>query len=142
MELFVNDKPLSPYIVPITPIPSNLQVSWQANPGIVSGWNSKDLQINRSGIYPFTLRDGDGCELKDSVRRINQDRADLELIKQLKSTSERVSRYQKALSEEIGRYILEEHRKGHLKLIKASKEGDYFTESDLAKTIEKLIDDF
>lgn len=81
-------------------------------------------------------------ELKDSVRRISQDRADLELIKQLKSISERVERYQKALSEEVGRYILEEHRKGHLKLFKASKEGDYFTESDLAKTIEKLIDDF
>jgi gliding motility-associated-like protein len=63
-----NDKPLQPYVVPILPSPANLQVSWQANPGIVSGWNGKDLQINRSGLYAFTLRDSDGCELKDSVK--------------------------------------------------------------------------
>ena len=55
-----------------------MQVSWQANPGIVSGWNSKDLQINRSGIYLFTLRDSDGCELKDSVRI--EDKCDAVLI--------------------------------------------------------------
>lgn len=81
-------------------------------------------------------------ELKDSVRRIKQDRMDLELEKQLSDFTERLKRYQKELSEEIGSYILNEHRKGNLKLFKASKEGDFFTESDLAKTIEKLIDDF
>lgn len=37
---------------------------------------------------------------------------------------------------------INEHRKGNLALFKISKEGDYFTEADLAKTIEKLIDDF
>jgi gliding motility-associated-like protein len=63
-----NDKPIQPYLVQLNPSPANLQVSWQANAGIVSGWNSKDLQISRSGLYLFILRDADGCELKDSVK--------------------------------------------------------------------------
>ncbi len=66
--IICNDKPIQPYVVQIKPSPADLQISWQANPGIVSGWNSKDLQINRSGLYQFTLRDTDGCELKDSVK--------------------------------------------------------------------------
>ncbi len=66
--IICNDKPLQPYLVRLNPSPANLQVSWQANPGILSGGNSKDLQINRSGLYQFTLRDSDGCELKDSVK--------------------------------------------------------------------------
>ena len=66
--IICNDKPMQPYLVRLNPAPADLQVSWQANPGILSGWNSKDLQINRSGLYQFTLRDSDGCELKDSVK--------------------------------------------------------------------------
>lgn len=66
--IICNDKPIQPYLVRLNPSPADLQVSWQANPGIVSGWNSKDLQINRSGLYQFTLRDSEGCELKDSVK--------------------------------------------------------------------------
>jgi hypothetical protein len=45
-------------------------------------------------------------ELKDSVRRIKQDRMDLELAKQLNDFTERFKRYQKELSEEVGRYVL------------------------------------
>jgi gliding motility-associated-like protein len=66
--IICNDKPMQPYLVRLNPSPADLQVSWQANPGILSGGNSKDLQINRSGLYQFTLRDSDGCELKDSVK--------------------------------------------------------------------------
>ena len=66
--IICNDKPMQPYLIRLNPAPADLQVSWQANPGILSGWNSKDLQINRSGLYQFTLRDSDGCELKDSVK--------------------------------------------------------------------------
>ena len=55
-------------MIPLQLSPTNLQVNWQANPGIVGGLNSKDLQINRSGIFYFTLSDADGCELKDSVK--------------------------------------------------------------------------
>ena len=76
--IICNDKPLQPYLVSLVPSPLNLQVSWQANPGIISGWNSKDLQINRSGLYQFTLRDSDGCELKDSVKI--EDKCDAILI--------------------------------------------------------------
>ena len=76
--IICNDKPIQPYVVQLAPSPANLQVSWQANPGIVSGWNSKDLQINRSGLYQFTLRDTDGCELKDSVKI--EDKCDAILI--------------------------------------------------------------
>jgi len=66
--IICNDQPMQPYLVRLNPSPADLQVSWQANPGILSGWNSNDLQINRSGLYQFTLRDSDGCELKDSVK--------------------------------------------------------------------------
>jgi gliding motility-associated-like protein len=65
--IICNDKPIQPYVVHIKPSPATLQVNWQANPGIISGWNSKDLQINRSGLYAFTLSDSDGCVLQDSV---------------------------------------------------------------------------
>jgi len=65
--IICNDKPALPYVVRINPSPANLQINWQANPGILSGWNSTNLQINRSGLYAFTLSDSDGCILKDSV---------------------------------------------------------------------------
>jgi gliding motility-associated-like protein len=76
--IICNDKPIQPYVVQLAPSPANLQVSWQSNPGIVSGFNSKDLLINRSGLYQFTLRDTDGCELKDSVKI--EDKCDAILI--------------------------------------------------------------
>jgi len=76
--IICNDKPIQPYVVSLVPSPANLQVAWQANPGIIAGWNAKDLQINRSGIYSFTLRDSDGCELKDSVKM--EDKCDAVLI--------------------------------------------------------------
>lgn len=66
--IICNDKPLQTQMISLQLSPANLQVDWQANSGIVSGWNSKDLLINRSGLYQFTLRDSDGCELKDSVK--------------------------------------------------------------------------
>jgi gliding motility-associated-like protein len=66
--IICNDKPLQTQVIPLQFSPTNLQVNWQANPGIVGGLNSKDLQINRSGIFYFTLSDADGCELKDSVK--------------------------------------------------------------------------
>lgn len=66
--IICNDKPLQTQVIPLQLSPANLQVNWQANPGVVSGLNSKDLQINRSGTYYFTLRDSAGCVLQDSVK--------------------------------------------------------------------------
>lgn len=81
-------------------------------------------------------------ELKSNVDRMSKKRADLSLYEQFTAAFKRLQEYKKELNQEIGAYILEEHKKGNLDLFKISKDGNYFTESDLSKTIEKMVDDF
>jgi hypothetical protein len=79
--------------------------------------------------------------LKKEVDRLKEKRMDVSLYQQLKNALERAKQYRRALNEEVGEFILEQHEKGKLDLFELTEE-DGIVESKLAKQIQKMVDDF